>query len=86
MIACPFIVPPPQYTFALLCLASLLQTAKQYFGDPIDCIVDGRHQLCILPIPIPIPIPIPGVPGSVFKTYCWIHGTFTLPSQLTGNY
>jgi len=54
-----------QVTFGLLCLASLLQTAKQYFGDPIDCIVDG-------------------VPGSVFKTYCWIHGTFTLPSQLTG--
>ena len=54
-----------QFTFGLLCLASLLQTAKQYFGDPIDCIVDG-------------------VPGSVFKTYCWIHGTFTLPSQLTG--
>lgn len=54
-----------QYTFALLCLASLLQTAKQYFGDPIDCIVEG-------------------VPASVFKTYCWIHGTFTLPSQLTG--
>jgi len=54
-----------QYTFAILCIASLLQTAKQYFGDPIDCIVDG-------------------VPGSVFKTYCWIHGTFTLPSQLTG--
>jgi len=54
-----------QYTFAILCLASLLQTAKQYFGDPIDCIVDG-------------------VPGGVFKTYCWIHGTFTLPSQLTG--
>ena len=21
---------------------------------------------------------------QVFKTYCWIHGTFTLPSQLTG--
>lgn len=54
-----------QYTFALLSLASLLQTAKQYFGDPIDCIVDG-------------------VPGGVFKTFCWIHGTFTLPSQLTG--
>jgi len=54
-----------QYTFAILCIASLLTTAKQYFGDPIDCIVDG-------------------VPGGVFKTYCWIHGTFTLPSQLTG--
>ena len=28
----------PQYTFGLLVLASLLTTAKQYFGDPIDCI------------------------------------------------
>jgi len=54
-----------QYTFAILCISSLLTTAKQYFGDPIDCIVNG-------------------VPGSVFKTYCWIHGTFTLPSKLTG--
>jgi len=54
-----------QYTFAVLCLGSLLNTANQYFGNPIDCIVDG-------------------VPGSIFNTYCWIHGTFTLPSQLTG--
>jgi len=54
-----------QYTFALLCLACVLQTAKQYFGDPIDCIVEG-------------------VPAKVFTNFCWIHGTFTLPSQLTG--
>jgi len=54
-----------QYTFGLLALAAALTQAKQFFGDPIDCIVDG-------------------VPGGVFKTYCWILGTFTLPSQLTG--
>ena len=54
-----------QYTFAILCIASLLQTGKQYFGDPISCDVSG-------------------VPAGVFNTYCWIHGTFTLPSQLTG--
>ena len=30
-----------QYTFAILCISSLLTTAKQYFGDPIDCIVEG---------------------------------------------
>jgi hypothetical protein len=30
-----------QYTFAILCICSILTTAKQYFGDPIDCIVDG---------------------------------------------
>ena len=74
-----------QYTFAILCISSLLTTAKQYFGDPIDCIVEG----------------IPGSKKihkkkqknwslydyfflGVFKTYCWIHGTFTLPSKLTG--
>lgn len=25
-----------------------------------------------------------GIDKGVFQTYCWIHGTFTLPSQLTG--
>ena len=56
-----------QYTFAILCIASLLTTSKQYFGESIDCIIQG-------------------IPVSVFKTYCWMHGTFTLPSKLTGRY
>jgi hypothetical protein len=30
-----------RYTFAILWIASLLTAAKQYLGDPIDCIVDG---------------------------------------------
>ena len=25
-----------------------------------------------------------GVPGGMMNTYCWIHGTFTIPSALTG--
>ena len=54
-----------QWTFAILCVCSLLQTLTQFFGKPIDCMVEG-------------------VSKSVFDTYCWIHGTFTLPSQLTG--
>ena len=28
-------------TYIMLITASLLVTAKQYIGDPIDCIVDG---------------------------------------------
>ena len=28
-------------TFIMLVTASLLVTSKQFFGDPIDCIVDG---------------------------------------------
>ncbi len=31
-------------TFVILVTASLLVTSKQYFGDPIDCIVDGVPQ------------------------------------------
>ena len=30
----------PQFSFVLLCLASLLTTLKENFGAPIDCIVD----------------------------------------------
>ena len=56
-----------QYTFAILCIASLLASSKQYFGESIDCIIQG-------------------IPVSVFKTYCWMHGTFTLPSKLTGRH
>jgi len=27
---------------------------------------------------------VDGVPGGIMNTYCWIHGTFTIPAQLTG--
>lgn len=57
-----------QYTSTFLCIASILTTSKQYFGDPIDCNVDITD----------------GVSKSMFKTFCWIQGTFTLPAQLTG--
>ena len=57
-----------QYTFTILCIASLLATSKQYFGESIDCNIEY------------------GVSLSVFKTYCWMHGTFTLPSYHTGRH
>jgi len=37
-------------------------TAKQYIGDPIDCIVEE-------------------IPQNVMDTYCWIHSTFSVPSD-----
>jgi len=52
-------------TFAFLVLASLLTTANQFIGAPIQCIVEG-------------------IPTGIMNTYCWIHGTFTVPRQLTG--
>jgi len=27
---------------------------------------------------------VEGIPSGIMNTYCWIHGTFTIPSQLTG--
>ena len=27
---------------------------------------------------------VDGVPSGIMNTYCWIQGTFTIPSQLTG--
>jgi len=32
----------------------------------------------------PIDCMAQGVPGGIMNTYCWIHGTFTVPKQLTG--
>jgi len=49
----------------ILGASSLLTTARQFFGDPISCIVEGIDK-------------------GIFQTYCWIHGTFTLPSYLVG--
>lgn len=51
----------------------------QFFGDPIDCLVDvsicpfkGPHQYIEHFLQKEIP-------SGVMDTYCWIHGTFTLP-------
>ena len=72
-----------QFTCAILILASVMTTANQFFGEPIDCIVDEgvpqskNHKGCVLNN-------ISHLLG-VFNIYCWIHGTFTLPSHLTGN-
>ncbi len=30
----------------------------------------------------PIQCIVAGIPGGIMNTYCWIHGTFTIPSQL----
>jgi len=57
-----------QVTFVILFTCSLLTTAKQFFGDPISCINDKESS----------------IDDKIFNTYCWIHGTFTLPKQLTG--
>ena len=41
-------------------------------------------QTLICPSLCPLQCMVNGVPGGMMNTYCWIHGTFTIPSQLTG--
>ena len=49
-------------TVIMFITACALVTSKQYFGDPIDCMVDG-------------------VPTKIMDTYCWIHGTYSIPTR-----
>ena len=56
-----------QLTFALLCFFSLMQTLTQFFGNPIQCYNSDLKNEEL---------------AKVMNTYCWVHGTFTLPSKL----
>jgi len=52
-------------TVMIMTVATVLNGARQYVGDPIDCMAEG-------------------VPGGILDTYCWIHGTFSIPERWTG--
>ncbi|CAL1301930.1 unnamed protein product [Larinioides sclopetarius] len=51
-------------TATVLVAFSVLVTARQYIGDPIDCIGPSKDQL----------------PENLLDTFCWIHSTFSVPS------
>jgi hypothetical protein len=53
-------------TLAILIGASMLVTAREYFGDPIDCVPIGEGDLL----------------QKMVDTFCWIHSTFTLPQTV----
>ncbi|XP_013777708.1 innexin inx2-like [Limulus polyphemus] len=46
----------------LLLACSIIVTAKQYVGDPIDCIGISKKD----------------IPTDLLDTYCWIHSTFSV--------
>lgn len=52
-------------TSLVLVAFSILVTARQYIGDPIDCMSDK----------------IPNLPDGMLDTYCWVHATFSLPDS-----
>lgn len=53
------------FTTAALITCSLLVTATEFVGSPIQCITDHT-------------------PVHVINTYCWIQGTFTIPTANKG--
>lgn len=53
-------------TLAICMACSLLVTAREYFGDPIDCVPIGDGDLL----------------QKLVDTFCWIHSTFTLPKSI----
>ena len=63
----PFFRLHSKVTATILLIFSLIVTAGQFIGDPIDCIVSGGDG---------------NVPSGIMDTYCWIHSTFTLPKLI----
>ncbi|GFU17352.1 innexin inx2 [Nephila pilipes] len=56
-------------TSILLVAFSILVTARQYIGDPIDCITSQEK----------------GIPENMLDTFCWVHSTFSLPDSWEKN-
>ncbi|KAG8191995.1 hypothetical protein JTE90_001731 [Oedothorax gibbosus] len=54
-----------KFTSLVLVAFSILVTARQYIGDPIDCMADKVHSM----------------PDGMLDTYCWVHATFSLPDS-----
>ena len=72
-----------QVTVLILFGSSILVMMVQFFGHPINCLVDVSIRLNIKqPLYIYIhkaSLLQKEIPSKVMETYCWIHGTFTLP-------
>lgn len=56
-------------TAILLVVFSVLLSAKQYLGDPIDCVMHG----------------VGDKEAKLYDTYCWIHSTFSVVNAFDTN-
>lgn len=59
-----------KFTVLLLLVFTLLVTSKQFFGEPIHCMSDSDKD----------------TDKDAVNSYCWIYGTYTLKSRLSGKY
>lgn len=57
-------------TVIILLIFTLLVTSKQFFGEPIHCMSNNEKD---------------AADKEAINSYCWIYGTYTLRSRLTGN-
>lgn len=56
-------------TSVILVAFSILVTARQYIGDPIDC-TNSKDS---------------NVPDNMLDTFCWVHTTFSMPKAWKGD-
>ena len=56
-------------TTSVLILSSVLVTARQFFGEPIQCDAGSRTD---------------GIEGSVLNSYCWMYSTWNIPAKYKG--
>ena len=58
-----------KWSTTLLVCCSFLVTARQFFGDPINCDAGKARE---------------GLEQDVLDTYCWMYSTFDIPPQYKG--
>jgi len=58
-----------KWTTTMLLFSSMMVTAKQYFGSPIQCDAGNAAS---------------GVEKDVLEAYCWMYATFDIPSSYKG--
>ena len=56
-------------TTSVLILSSVLVTARQFFGEPIQCDAGSRSD---------------GIEGDVLNSYCWMYSTWNVPPNYKG--
>jgi len=59
-----------RFTTTILIFSSILVTARQFFGEPIQCDAGSSAD---------------GVEGDVLNSYCWMYSTWNVPPKYKGS-
>jgi len=58
-----------KFSTTILVFCSILVTARQFFGEPIQCDAGSAAE---------------GIEGDVLNSYCWMYSTWNVPPQYKG--